>query len=302
MNKGDYNLDRLEAYIRNELSVSEREEFEESLRQDPLLQNELILQQDIIASIRDYRKNELKQRLNRIDVNGTNSGLGGFQIGGALLTGLTVLGVTGILIFNNFQKENKDLQISAAVIRQPMLSDTNDEDTNALANHTAPGSGETYTNPSGINSSVKERPVPEKQKRTSEVARKNPEVEIVPLLPSDNFEQETFKEETIKKEDVSVAQNRVAPSIESIDNQLVIVDNTNANYYQHYKYTAGQLFLYGFTKPYKILDVKSSKQRYLYYEGSFYRLDSNQHQVSPVQKVVNTELIKELDKLKEEMQ
>ena len=107
MNKGQNYSEKLEAYLRNELSESEKAEFEQMLQQDPLLQNELILQQDIISSIRDYRKNELKQRLNRIDVSNTTKGnLGNFTMGGFILGGLAIVGIAGLLILNAPQKKN----------------------------------------------------------------------------------------------------------------------------------------------------------------------------------------------------
>jgi hypothetical protein len=299
MNKGDYNSDKIEAYIKNELSFNERREFEEALRQDPLLQNELLLQQDIIATIRDHRRNELKQRLNRIDVNGTNSGFGGFQIGGALLSGLAVIGVTGLLLFDHFQEGNKNIPIAAAVIQQPLSTEINDADSSILPEEVTPSSELAIASPAPVDA-AKEEAVIEKQKSKPVAIKKK--TEIVPVLPSDDFVQETFKDESIKKEDVSIVNDKVALSTESADSRLVIVDNTNATYQQHYKYTNGQLFLYGFTKPYKILDVKISRQRYLFYDGSFYRLDRNQSQITPVQKVTNQELIIELEKLKEEMQ
>jgi len=299
MNKGDYNSEKLEAYIRNELSAGERSEFEQALRQDPLLHNELILQQDIIATIRDNRKNELKQRLNRIDVNGTNSGIGGFQIGSTLLSGLAVIGISGLLLTNHFYTTKENIPTTVAAVVQPMLSEADDEDTGtgALTDEVGHDSALNTTSTFPMESTVSKKA--ELQKRKLGTAKKKSTV--VPVLPAENFAQESFKDENIKKEDIIVANDKVGLSTETVDSRLVILDNVNAKYNQHYKYSNGQLFLYGFSKPYKILDVKRSKQRYLFYDGSFYKLDRNQYQIAPVQKVTNQELIKELEILKEKM-
>src|SRR4051812_15209527 len=59
----------IEAYLRNELSPVEKAAFEKRIAQDPLLKNELELQKDIITTLQDHRKAELKHRLNQIDVS-----------------------------------------------------------------------------------------------------------------------------------------------------------------------------------------------------------------------------------------
>src|SRR3712207_22752 len=121
MNKGLNYSEKLEAYIRNELSEKEKLELEEQLRQDPLLQNELTLQKDIIASICDYRKHELKQRLNKIDVTSKNSP-GDFTVGGAILGGIAIVGVASFLIFKDSGKELSPSQLSGAVSQMPLDS------------------------------------------------------------------------------------------------------------------------------------------------------------------------------------
>ena len=67
MNKYFYS-DKIEAYILNNLPEHERITFEELIEQDPILKNELKLQQETIGSLQDQRKAQLKQRLNNIKV------------------------------------------------------------------------------------------------------------------------------------------------------------------------------------------------------------------------------------------
>lgn len=67
MNKYFYS-DKIEAYILNNLPEHERIAFEELIEQDPILKNELKLQQETIGSLQDQRKAQLKQRLDNIKV------------------------------------------------------------------------------------------------------------------------------------------------------------------------------------------------------------------------------------------
>jgi hypothetical protein len=121
MNKGLNYSEKLESYIRNELPETEKLELEEQLRQDPLLQNELTLQRDIISSLSDYRRNELKQRLNKIDVGSKNSP-GDFTVGGAILGGIAIVGVAGFLIFKDSGKELSSNRLTSSVSQMQLPS------------------------------------------------------------------------------------------------------------------------------------------------------------------------------------
>lgn len=295
MNKGLNYSEKLEAYIRNELTEKERLELEEQLRQDPLLQNELTLQKDIIASISDYRKNELKQRLNKIDV-GSKSSPGDFTVGGAILGGIAIVGVAGFLIFKDSGKDLSSTQLSGAVSQMPVdsqhatnPSELTSENTIALADtyDTADSNmPETVTSPVNVN------PAPKKT-----TPAKNTQTTIAPVVVEAT--QAIVEEEEIQKDDKLVLpESGVTKPAASAEPTLIIVDNNTSKYKLQYKYTNGQLFLYGFEKPYKIIDLPDQTQRFLLYNGKFYKLNRNQPQISPIQLVDDQQEIKALESYK----
>ena len=64
--KFDY-TETIENYIRGEMSGDQKLQFESQLNQDPLLRDELNLQKDLIQSIQDVRRAELKALLKALN-------------------------------------------------------------------------------------------------------------------------------------------------------------------------------------------------------------------------------------------
>lgn len=300
MHKGQDYSEKLEAYLRNELSESERAEFEQLLQQDPLLQNELTLQQDIIASICTYRKNELKQRLNRIDVRDTGKGnLGTFTTGGLIVGGLAIVGMAGLFVMKNSGKEVSHTQLSGSVSQVEVLSDSNEQaiETVGPAKETTSVSAReviaAHTDKKTDNTTVK---VSGEVKKAP--AKKAPEVQ--PVLPSDEISEELLKEQEIKKEhELVMPETQSYSSVKGSGNGLTIVDNKSGKYKLHYKYVDGQLFLYGLDKPYNILDLPN--HRYIYHDGHYYKLNHNQPQIVPMPQVTDSQEVKLIESYKQQM-
>jgi gas vesicle protein len=300
MHKGQDYSEKLEAYLRNELSESERAEFEQLLQQDPLLQNELTLQQDIIASICTYRKSELKQRLNRIDVRDTGKGnIGTFTVGGLVVGGLAIVGMAGLLMMNNSGKELSNAQLSGSIAQVQILADSNKQ---TIA---AAGSAQEITPASDVdmkaantekNAGEKKTAVSGKVKKVS--AKKVPQIK--PVLPSDEIGEELLKEQEVKKEhELVMPETRNYSSINGSGSGLIIVDNNSGKYKLHYKYVDGQLFLYGLDKPYNILDLPN--HRYIYHDGQYYKLNRNQPQIVPMPQVIDSQEVKLVESYKQRM-
>jgi hypothetical protein len=297
MNKGLNYSEKLEAYIRNELTANEKLELEEQLRQDPLLQNELILQKDIISSICDYRKSELKRRLNKIDVGSSKNASGDFTVGGAILGGIAIVGVAGFLIFKDSGNILTSTQLSSSVSQMPYSAkDSTPAEEVTSETKKYPASVADYSADSNVPD------MPEDSHSNSEpLARAGkkakPAVAPAPVVVEAN--ELIVKEEEIRKDDhLVLPENTVSSPANSSKSTLIIVDNNSSRYKLHYKYINDQLFLYGFEKPYKIIDLPSQTQRYLLYDGNFYKLNRNQPQVAPIQPVENQQEIKALKSYK----
>lgn len=303
MNNGLNYSERLEAYLRNELSESEKAEFEEMVQQDPLLQNELLLQQDIIASICDYRKSELKQRLNRIDVKNAGKGnAGNLAVGSLVVSGLTVLTLAGLFVFKNHSSDIEATKIAGAAVQSTPLADSN---------HTAETAGpavstETTDSVNQPDTKVTDQSVDEvKTAVRSEIKKQRVRTETVikPVVPSDEISNDLLEtQESAKEHELVMPESRIASSTDALDNKLIVVDNTNQRYKLHYKYADGQLFLYGLEKTYHIIDLPNHSQRYIYYGGNYYKLHKHQLEIAPLPKVTNLQEIQLADSYNKEMQ
>lgn len=72
----DNKFDLIDDYLENNLSKNDHQAFEQALESDTNLQNEVHLQKDVINSLQNIRRAELKARLNSLPVS---SGLTTFQ-------------------------------------------------------------------------------------------------------------------------------------------------------------------------------------------------------------------------------
>ncbi|QHT70185.1 hypothetical protein GXP67_27840 [Rhodocytophaga rosea] len=302
MNNGLNYSERLEAYLRNELPENERAEFEEMMRQDPLLQNEFQLQQDIIASIGAFRKQELKERLNRIDVSDTGRGnTGSFAIGSMVVGGIAILGLAGLFLLNHPAKDLEPSQIAGAAVQTEIVSDSGEQ-----TQYTTSSQDTQHTITSDItqdetstDASVAE-PIAAKPQLKKATATKK--TDIHPVVPSDEIGAELLQEQELTKEhELVMPETRIASSAHAVDNKLIIIDNTNPKLKLQYKYADGQLCLYGIEKTYNIIDLPDFSQRYLYYEGNYYRLNKNQSEVALMPKVTNAQEIQLADSYNKEM-
>jgi hypothetical protein len=134
MNQEYKHSEIIEAYLRNDLSVEQKADFEELVRQDPLLYNEFMLQKDVVSGLQQHRKSQLKARLNQVDVSNPVQ-LGGIGVLGLWLAGASLIGLLGWFAYSNINAEQPN--IALVVIEQPATQPTADvpltQDTNAAA-------------------------------------------------------------------------------------------------------------------------------------------------------------------------
>jgi len=89
---------------------------------------------------------------------------------------------------------------------------------------------------------------------------------------------------------------------EALENKVEVAIDSEGNKDFHYQFYNRKLFLYGdFEKmPYEILEYNTDKNTlyFLFYEGAFYELNSNQMKISPLKEIEDPELIEELKNLR----
>src|SRR5437879_2635710 len=104
MSKTFYNPENIEAYITNKMSAGDKAFFQSELAKDPLLNNEIDLQKDIIESLKEHRKAQLKNRLNNIKIETAPTYTGLKVAASILLAGLISFG--GYNYLSNTKKDN----------------------------------------------------------------------------------------------------------------------------------------------------------------------------------------------------
>ncbi len=105
--------ERLEKYLKDELTESERNQFEEDLEKDPELAEALRLQKDLLLGIKMHFDDRLKEEFKKIDLESEKTGDAGktqmrtlWKWAASAAVGLTLVGV---FYFMNAQDRNQRL-------------------------------------------------------------------------------------------------------------------------------------------------------------------------------------------------
>jgi hypothetical protein len=315
MNQYFNSAQMIEAYLRNELNPLEKSAFEQRISQDPLLQNELTLQSDIIISLQNYRKAELKRRLNQIDVSNASSPSNFLRNLGLFIALTTVLGIGTYLYLNRNEEFGSQASSSAPVTNTDIpvpasqekpdhsLSSPNPSDTIGPASVAiapgppAPNPASQAIKESGLSAkstpnkttALKSEPTgskvirPENQKRDGQRER---------ITPASQPSTGSFTE--IQEEDKGTENGKIHTVAGKKPNGLNITFD-DSPFRFHYTNKLDNLTLYGdFPRDYK--KIKVNDQIYLYYEDSFYPIKTYQLEIAPLEKITDETLLEQLRK------
>lgn len=263
MNKYFYS-DKIEAYILNDLSESEKIAFEELIEKDPILKNELILQQETIGSLQNQRKAQLKQRLNNIQVEPVSYSLSRITLlESALLVSIVATTITLFTLFYG-TKSN----ITAEKL--------------APSNYHSELSFLPYLNTI----------TPNKEKKTKpEVIDNIASISQVKTARSNyqNVLQKRVRQNRVEKQNTNPRE--IASKKEETSGSSAAVPQNKELLYQFYN---DQVFLKNNeTRGYQIpLESNGITKYYLYYQEKVYELKPNQVEPVPLKQVTDQEIIK----------
>ena len=284
----------IDKYLAGKMSKNEQLEFEIQLQNDPLLNNEFEFQKDIVESIRNFRRTEIKARLDNINV-GAPSGFSFLKIAASVaVSSMIAVGSYMYLTSENSKLDRISISGNDEVHFQvESLPEKPELITSYIqAEEELPKAIE-GKNP------VAQREVIEKDLGNITASSKNTIAEPKVILPDlidsfedvnmleadDDFANITTSFEAIKRKDVPDFE------IENIDSDKF-----------HYRFFDGKLFLYGdfSDHPYEIIELKSrdKKSVFLNYNDEYFLLEDNQIKVSPLIPISDSTVISELDILK----
>jgi len=282
------NLEKISAYLEEQMSAAERAEFEKTLSNDPELRNELSMQQDIIEGVKEARRLELKSMLDNVPIGG--AGIAGTITFGKLASTIAVIGLISVGIYYFTKDDPKPI----AENNTETLSVTPEEELIEDKNQPVekPKSEEKTTSTSASSEKGTETTVNTPTEEVTANTEVDNEVEINKPTAAPMFE--TAEADSLEAPTDDIVE-KVDGSLSSID---VEIDNTRKKYSFHYKFNKGKMFLYGdFDKGlYEILEFKttSKKTLFLHYKGKFYPLDKNQVRITELKAVKEQSLINKL--------
>ncbi|MDN4165320.1 hypothetical protein QWY31_07395 [Cytophagales bacterium LB-30] len=280
----------IEQYIDGTISAHDKSQLLKAMESDPAIKSEVAQQMELKNGIINYRKAELKNRLNSIQVGSGSTSMFGVRIASGVAI-VAVLLTGSILYFNNaedntlaigpIQIENQELP-NAYV---PELPTVNSPTENKVIESKA--------------DTKREEPKPSqakiKAKKSAPVAPSVLEPEVI----------ESFEDTELQIGNESIDTNTkhlgTVSSKESIKIEVTVSEEKSST--NQYKFYNNKLYLYGDfgQTPYEIIEVNSLKNKslFLFFNNEYYHIRPNQTEKVPFEQVANETLIQELKILKE---
>lgn len=308
MSKYLNHTERIGSYLEGSMSPDEMMAFENQLHTDPLLKSEFELQQDIVGSLKDFRKSQLKARLDRVPVSMGPTALVGVKAAAVIvLSGIIGLGT--YLYFNNTNDGNM-LTVQEELVEEAAVEEifSNPEIFTEPATETleseVPEVVESAAEPQKVASraSSDHHEIADVAKK-SETPKETPKKEEItqPVVNSPQV-MDPQMEEGISEEDLEIPSPALAQK-ELVNNPMVEIETGKKEEgLFHYQYYSGKLYLYGDFRenPYEILELNSAngKRLYMFYNDKYYQILDNQMDITPLEVLLDHEIIGKLDIIK----
>ncbi|MEM6840930.1 MAG: hypothetical protein AAF632_01785 [Bacteroidota bacterium] len=282
--------EKVDLYLKGKLSGSDRVAFEEQVRQDPLLQNEVKLQQEVFQAIGEARRANIKARLDQVSVEQSPWAIGSpFKIA-AVVSALVVTSVGAYFALS--PSENEILtQVDITSSEQPILK----------------GQPTQAPQPVVVSEEIPDAVIiaPEESTLVA-VADTRPVVPQISSPKSPTIRRPTvmedFSEEAVKLDysDFTVPQKQAMQTNTIGESDISVERVLDKVYPFHYQFYDDKLFLHGDFEqaPYKIiaLNIENGRSLFLEYTDNYYLLQEKK-EVSPLILIQDTTLLKELRRL-----
>lgn len=298
--------DQIDDYHSGRMSESEMTNFEKSLESDPAIKAESDLQSDIVNGLKEYRKIELKSRLDAINVGPTwfefaqqstlLKSFGGVFIASLIGTGIYLYGEK---VEIQSAEEGATVQAPTTESIEFVWSLSNDEETSDTRALEKPSQIVDKSAKNRTSESTASKTTAETSEPIDVLTDVKKEDAFKPSFEAPNAELVADEAEfaTVGLDEIpSTSDSEV--SEEPIDVQSEISKSSKIKY----KYYDGKLFLNGdFDKaPYEILEINSTSGRriYVYYLGKYYRVGIAD-KLTELPMVSNSKVIDELKLLRD---
>ena len=290
------NNERIEAYFRNELGETEKQQLLQDVKTDTSLNSEFKFQESVTDGIKAYRKKELIAKLDNIQIATTSQSL--------LLKTIGIIGIASIATIGTYMWLNQNVDTAPAqpesnieeVVQEPTAgSSNNSNSTTAAANEDEPTDKETLASNEAPNkeSTKAQEAVTPKRTTPTQTEIESPTI-VVPQV-----EEPESGESMTDEEDLSAPEAMSTSSVKLSTRNDVEV-KLSKKYTFHYQIVDEALVLYGkFNEsPFEVIELKTNEgiNSYLYFKENFYSLLTDTEDIRPLNQIENKELINELQK------
>ncbi len=289
-----FNEENIDAYLTGKLNASDKFALEEGMKKDPLLKSEVDLQNDIIESLKNSRKIQLKNRMNSLDAYTSTGVSSAIKIAASFIT-IGIIGA-GIYYMSIFSTNTKDKEVVEAVLeknaREQSLKQDNTKSNTSSDQISAPQlEKEIVTVEADKNGSKKRNRVSNRNRNS------NSEPNVVANVPQGYiFDQESGinKEVTVPNGEINETKVKKAGNVD-------IGIDSNIKKDLSYKFYSGKLFLSKDfeEQPYELMELNTSKSKqfYLYFGNKYYEMKSNQTKAARLSEVKDNSILVILRKL-----
>lgn len=283
----------LDGYFEGTLSTSEETALMKRLTTDAELKSEFEFQKDIINTIKDTRRFELKNRLDNIHIKWYHNISNSWKIA-ATATVITVSTLTAYYLIDR----QEDIKNRIDLAQQEMIMEESTPNIIEIPNMPDSRVAEETAD---IAKPYREPVVEAKNNNLSDQADKTNERTVEVVVPDviEDFEEvDDIDMENVTAGDIT----NITPTREDMNSSVEIRSVIHKKYTFHYSFSGGMLTLYGNFEdiPYEILEINSAsgKSFYLKYKDQFYNI-VNTTEITPLNPVTNETLINELKIVKE---
>lgn len=324
INKNNYK-EYIDDFLTGKLDPESHEAFQELVGKDTGIASEVRFQEQTIHSLQAYRKGMLKSRLQNISVELVGQRSKVWQAAATASMGI-ILGL-GAFFYISHSDNMKTLYERQSLSANQNVSEKHDPaDEHAefagkkqqparqqrgsvkeLAKKEAQASEEKRNVTSSSTSKHSARPADKKDVTENIAGSEKPESTEKKSSSSKAAKRE--KPDIVHKFEVSdspktgkgeLPSHDIAASADNTKENLEVENKKSEKYDHHYKYYNSKLFLYGDfgSSRYEILEFNDTegKKLYLYYNDQFYILEDDQFEVTSLEPVTDTTLIRKLKK------
>jgi cytoskeletal protein RodZ len=322
---------QIEAYLRGDMSPSDKAIFEQQMEKDPLIQNELEMQQAIIHGIQHSRKLAMKASLNSMNVSLWSLAVSeAIKVAAGVIIGGVLIGGSYYLANNYLSNEDSFTPTATVEANEPgsvsietptpivstesstvlqNQSQAENSNTSAPKNPGIQSTSAVMPEQNLLASSQKtEAPTPTASSDEPKAARKVAQSNALKsndapaTIPSATMEID-LEEPVITKSGVeNVPTGKVTNTFKSDNIKPEVVYKKHNKDKFFYQYFSNKLTLYGNFDEivYELLELNTNdgKKLYIYFNDKFFQINTAQTELTPLKEIADSSLVRELNYLR----